>query len=118
MMKKENCIFCKIVMGQAPAKILYQDEVVTAFRDLYPVAPTHILVVPNEHFDSLDTLDESQDNPLLAHMTRVARRLAAQDGVQGSGYRLVINTGPDAGQSVFHLHLHVLGGRRMPFRFD
>lgn len=113
----DGCIFCQITRGQLPATLLYQDEWVTAFEDRNPIAPVHFLVVPNRHVGSLNEV-EPGDEGLLGRLVTVARRLAEQKGVQASGYRLVINTGPDAGQSVFHLHLHVIGGRRMPFRFD
>ena len=99
------CIFCQIVAGQAPADILHQDELVTAFRDRYPQAPTHILIVPNEHLPSVAHLRPD--------MAAVANDLARQEGLAGAGYRLVVNCGAQAGQSVSHLHLHLLGGRPM-----
>lgn len=113
----DGCIFCQIAGGKLPAKVLYQDEWVTAFEDRHPIAPVHFLVVPNRHISSVNEVEEG-DEGMLGRLVTVARRLAVQKGVQTSGYRLVINTGPDAGQSIFHLHLHVIGGRRMPFRFD
>ena len=116
-MNPDGCIFCRIVAGQAPAKIYYVDETVTAFENLNPIAPVHILIVPNRHIESVNTV-EGGDEQVIGHLTRVARQLAEQMGVQDSGYRLVINTGPDAGQSVFHLHMHLIGGRRLPFRFE
>jgi histidine triad (HIT) family protein len=109
-----ECIFCKIIAGQAPATILYQDDQVTAFRDIHPVAPTHILIVPNRHIDSTNDVT-LHDEAVLGHLFNVARLLARQEGVHGSGYRLVINNGSDAGQAVYHLHMHLLGGRRMRF---
>jgi histidine triad (HIT) family protein len=112
-----NCIFCRILEGSVPAQILYQDEQVTAFQDVHPIAPVHILVIPNEHIESVNEI-EPRHEALLGHMLVVARRLAQDNGVQESGYRLVINTGAHAGQSVFHLHLHLLGGRHLPFRFE
>jgi histidine triad (HIT) family protein len=112
-----SCIFCKIIDGSAPAQILYQDDLVTAFQDIHPIAPVHTLVVPNTHLTSLND-SEAAHEVLLGRMTRVGRLMAEKAGIQHSGYRLVINTGPDAGQSVFHLHLHVLGGRHLPFRFE
>ena len=112
-----NCIFCKILSGEEPARILYRDDQVTAFEDAHPIAPVHVLVVPNLHITSLADTNQA-DEPLLGHMVLVGRQMAAQKGIDGSGYRLVINTGPDAGQSVFHFHLHVIGGRRLPFRFE
>lgn len=117
MSQSTACIFCKIVAGQSPTAILYQDEQITAFKDIDPKAPVHILIVPNRHFTSLRDVEES-DGPLLGHMLLAANRLAAEYGVEHSGYRLVINTGPDVGQSVFHLHMHLVGGRRLPMRFE
>jgi histidine triad (HIT) family protein len=109
-----ECIFCRIVAGIAPADILHRDEQVTAFRDLHPIAPVHILIVPNRHIDSVNALEES-DAQLVGHMFVAAREIAARQGLSASGYRLIINTGPDGGQTVFHMHLHLIGGRRMKF---
>ena len=112
-----TCIFCRIIAGQVPGSILYRDDRVTAFKDARPIAPVHVLVVPNQHIASLEDATPA-DEGLMGHMLRVGRQMAAQEGVEKSGYRLVINTGPDAGQSVFHLHLHVIGGRSLPFKFE
>lgn len=109
-----ECIFCRIIAGQAPAKILYQDEQATAFRDIHPVAPTHILVIPNQHIVSVNDLSEDQET-LIGHLFTIARQLAYQEGIDQAGYRLIVNTGPNAGQAVFHLHLHLIGGQRMRF---
>ena len=109
-----DCIFCKIVSKEANATIVYQDEQVTAFRDSRPVAPTHILIVPNRHIESVGTL-EAADEPLVGHIFRVARNLAAQEGISKGGYRIITNTGPDGGQTVFHLHVHLIGGQRLRF---
>lgn len=115
-MTHSNCQFCKIIAGQAQAEILYKDELLTAFQDAHPIAPVHVLIVPNEHIVSNN--DVTREHELvLGHMVVVAGRLAEQLKVQHSGYRLVINTGPDAGQSVFHLHMHLIGGRHLPFSF-
>jgi histidine triad (HIT) family protein len=103
------CVFCRIVKGQASSEIVYQDEEVTAFRDINPRAPTHILVVPNKHIRSL-TYVEPEDTFLLGRLLQVARDLAEQEGIVGSGYRLIMNCGYGAGQVVHHLHLHLLGG--------
>lgn len=108
------CIFCRIIAGQAPATILYQDDLATAFCDIHPVAPIHILVVPNKHLASVNDLTV-EDEPLMGHLITVARQVAHQQGIDQSGYRLIINTGPDSGQLVFHLHLHLIGGQRMRF---
>lgn len=107
-----SCIFCKIVSGDARATILYRDEQVTAFRDSHPVAPTHILIVPNRHLESVGTL-ETEDEQLTGHLFTVARKLAEEEGIAKGGYRLIINTGSNGGQTIFHLHLHLIGGQRM-----
>lgn len=108
----QDCIFCKIVSGEVPAKKLYQDDLVTAFRDIHPAAPVHILIVPNRHLTSVNQA-EQDDEAALGRMFTTARRLAEQEGVAETGYRLTINTGPHAGQVVFHLHMHLMGGQRM-----
>ncbi len=113
----DNCIFCSIIEGKIPAQIIYSDDQVIAFQDIHPAAPTHILVIPRKHIESVNTL-QADDAALVGHMVVTAGLLAKQEGVEHSGYRLVINTGPNAGQTVFHIHLHILGGRKMPFRFD
>jgi len=106
------CIFCRIARGEATAEVLYQDDLVTAFRDIRPQAPTHVLVVPNRHIPAVAAV-KADDAELLGRMVTVANRLAEDEGVAQSGYRLVINNGPQAGQSVKHLHLHLLAGRRL-----
>lgn len=111
-----NCIFCQIISGKYPEKILFQDEKVTAFRDIHPLTPVHILIVPNQHITSINQIEPS-DEPLLGHLFTIAKELASHEGIDQSGYRLVINTEKDAGQSVFHLHLHLIGGTRMPVKF-
>jgi histidine triad (HIT) family protein len=108
----DECIFCKIVRGEIPGTVVYKDEQVTAFRDIRPVAPTHILVVPNKHIISTNDVTE-QDEQLLGHMLTVVKPIAEKEGIAEHGYRLIINTGPDANQVVFHLHLHIIGGQRM-----
>ncbi len=107
-----DCIFCKIVAGQLDGKILFHDQEVTAFLDAHPVTPVHILIVPNKHIESLNQLEEG-DAPLIGKMTLVAKRIAGEQVVDKSGYRLVINNGADAGQSVFHLHMHLIAGQRL-----
>ncbi len=111
-MTTEDTIFARIVRGEIPATIVYRDEQVTAFRDIAPVAPTHILIVPNRVIPTMNHLT-AEDNLLLGHMLLVAQRLAKQEGIADSGYRVVINCNADGGQSVYHLHLHLLGGRKM-----
>lgn len=108
----DTCIFCRIVADEAKATIVYRDEQVTAFRDTHPVAPTHILIVPNKHIESVSGLGP-EDEPLMGYVVRVAGMLAKEEGIDKSGYRLITNTGVDGGQTVFHLHLHLIGGQRM-----
>jgi len=109
-----DCIFCKIIAGEIPSEKLYADEQVTAFRDINPVAPTHILIVPNRHIASNNEVT-SEDEALVGHLFTTARQLAEQEGIDQSGYRLIINTGPDGGQIVYHLHLHLIGGHKMRY---
>jgi len=108
----DSCHFCKIVSDEAKATIVYRDDQVTAFRDIHPVAPTHILIVPNKHIESVNTR-VSEDEQLIGHLFSVAGQLANEAGISQSGYRMIINTGPDGGQTIYHLHLHLIGGRRM-----
>lgn len=108
----DACIFCKIVSNEAKATIVYRDEQATAFRDIHPAAPTHILIVPNRHIESVNTL-QAGDERLIGHLFTIAGRLAKEEGIDKNGYRLITNTGVDGGQTVFHLHLHLIGGQRM-----
>ena len=108
----EDCLFCKIVAGQIPAKIVYQDPDVVAFTDINPQAPQHVLFVPRRHIASMTDITQ-EDGPLLASIFMAATRIARELGIAESGFRFVTNVGPDAGQSVFHLHFHLLGGRRL-----
>ncbi|XVQ13418.1 histidine triad nucleotide-binding protein [Spirillospora sp. CA-255316] len=105
-----DCLFCKIVSGDVPAKIVRESAGTVAFRDINPQAPTHVLVIPREHHPTVGDLADA-DPELLAEMLREARQVAADEGVAEGGYRIVFNTGPQAGQTVFHVHAHVLGGR-------
>ncbi len=107
-----DCIFCQIVAGKIPSEILYRDEEVIAFRDINPVAPTHLLIIPKKHIPSVTHLSQA-DLPLVGHMVDVANQLAKGEGIAEDGYRLVINCGKDSGQEVPHLHLHLLGGQRL-----
>lgn len=107
-----DCVFCRIIAGTAPGEIIFRDEQATVFRDIRPAAPVHLLVVPNKHIVSVNQLDH-KDESLVGHLFTVARQVAEQEGILSSGYRCIMNTGPDSGQAVFHLHLHVLGGRHM-----
>lgn len=106
------CIFCKIVAREISADIVFQDDRITAFRDINPQAPVHLLIVPNEHIPELVDLQPAQAR-VIGDMVHAASVLAEREGVAESGFRLVMNSGADAGQSVDHVHLHLLGGRRM-----
>ena len=107
-----ECLFCRIVAGEVPADRVLEDDRLVAFRDIAPRAPTHVLVVPREHIPSVRELTED-DGPLLAHLFVTAQQIAATEGIADAGYRLVANVGSWGGQSVAHLHLHLLGGRAM-----
>ena len=111
-MSEENCLFCKIVAGDIPGEVVHQDDSCVVIRDINPQAPTHVLVIPRAHIESLDDASQKEEG-LLGHLLRVGARVANEMGHGDSGYRTVINTGAGAGQSVFHLHVHVLGGRPM-----
>ena len=113
-MSVEDCIFCKIATGQIPSERVFEDDVCVAFNDLSPQAPTHILIIPREHFDSLDNVAAGHDGQ-LGHLLLIAAKIARDNGFAENGYRVVINTNSDGGQTVFHLHVHLLAGR--PFIF-
>jgi histidine triad (HIT) family protein len=106
------CIFCKIAAGQVPATKVHEDERCLAIRDLNPQAPVHVLVIPREHVATINDLTAAHE-PMAGHLLRVGAKVARELGLAESGYRLVFNTNADAGQTVFHIHLHVLGGRAM-----
>jgi histidine triad (HIT) family protein len=108
----ESCIFCRIAAGEIPARIAYQDDQVVAFHDLNPQAPTHVLIIPREHVATVHELSESHGD-LLASMMRAAQQIAHGVGADQSGYRLVFNHGANAGQTVFHVHMHLLAGRQL-----
>lgn len=110
-----NCIFCRIAAGTQPSNIVYKDDQVTAFHDIQPQAKTHILVIPNQHIESLADAGDV-DPALLGHLLQVAARLAREQGIDESGYRVLTNVGKHAGQTVYHLHFHLLGGNplRLP----
>ena len=108
----DTCIFCKLAKGQVRAEIILQDERIIAFRDIHPQAPAHALVVPRRHITALWDTDH-EDEPLLGHILATCNEVAQELGIAESGYRVVINSGADAGQSVDHLHFHVLGGRQL-----
>ncbi len=105
-----DCIFCMIANGEIPSKVAYEDDQVLAFHDIDPKAPVHVLIIPKKHFSSILEINEGESGT-LAHMFLVANRLAHELGVAESGFRLVVNTGKDGGQTVPHLHLHLTGGR-------
>jgi histidine triad (HIT) family protein len=107
-----DCLFCKIVAGQIPATIVFQDDHVVAFKDITPRAPTHVLIVPRRHVASLNDL-VADDDALVGEMVRAAAAIAREQGLAERGYRTVFNCNADAGQTVFHIHLHLLGGRTM-----
>lgn len=107
-----GCIFCRIVSGDTKAKIIYEDDTAVAFEDINPQAPVHVLVIPKKHISTnLDLTPE--DKPLVGHLFEVANGIAREKGIAERGFRLVMNTNPEAGQTVFHIHLHLLGGRPM-----
>ena len=108
----DSCLFCRIVRGEVPAKVAAQDDLVLAFHDVDPKAPTHVLIVPREHIPSVDAMTEAH-GALLARMVATAQRIARESGAERTGYRLVFNHGPAAGQSVEHVHLHLLAGRNL-----
>lgn len=107
-----GCLFCGISEGKVPAGMVYEDDEILAFRDINPQAPTHLLIIPRRHIASVNEL-EAGDAELVGKLFLVARELAAAEGLAESGYRLVMNTGPGAGQTVHHIHLHLLGGRSL-----
>jgi histidine triad (HIT) family protein len=108
----EDCIFCKIIAGEIPSEKVYSDELVTAFRDIQPLAPTHVLIIPNEHIVNTNDLT-AEHAEAAARMLTVVPEIAKKEGVAESGYRLIMNAGPDGNQVVMHMHMHLLGGHRM-----
>jgi histidine triad (HIT) family protein len=106
----DDCLFCRIVRREIPATVVFEDDHVVAFRDINPQAPTHVVVVPREHVASLN---DAADAALIGRLSLAAAKIARTEGVAESGYRTVVNTNRDAGQTVFHIHLHLLGGRRL-----
>ncbi|NWF65242.1 MAG: histidine triad nucleotide-binding protein [Chloroflexi bacterium] len=107
-----DCIFCKIINGELPSKNVYRDEQIVAFHDIAPAAPTHILIVPVQHIESVNTMTDA-DEKLIGRLFTTAKGIAEKEGLSERGYRLVVNTNAEAGQTVFHLHLHLLGGRQL-----
>lgn len=113
-MSKENCIFCKIIAGEIPSETIYEDDVCVVFKDLDPQAPVHYLVVPREHIASLDKA-RNKDQETLGYLLLIAAEIAREEDFAADGYRVVINTNENGGQTVFHLHAHLLGGRQFVF---
>jgi len=109
-----DCTFCKIANKEMPSEIVYEDDEVVAFKDIKPVAPVHLLIITKKHIPSVDHL-ESGDKELIGSLFLVAQKIAREQGVAETGYRLVFNVGPDAGQTVDHLHLHLIGGHKLPW---
>ncbi len=105
-----DCLFCKIIEGKIPANVVYRDEASIGFDDIHPVAPVHVLFVPKRHIDGVSTLTDA-DRETVGQLVQSAAKYARERGIEQTGYRLVANVGPDAGQTVFHLHLHLLGGK-------
>jgi len=106
-----DCLFCKIIAGDIPSTKVYEDELVYAFRDINPQAPTHVLVIPKTHIDSVNGIN-AENSAVVAHIFEVIPKIAAMENLM-DGYRVVSNCGPDAGQTVFHLHFHILGGKEL-----
>ena len=106
----QSCLFCGIISGELPSGTVHSDELVVAFRDIHPQGPVHLLICPRKHISTLNDV-QPEDGELLVHMFRVARKLAERFGVHETGYRTVFNVNKEAGQTVYHLHLHVIGGR-------
>lgn len=107
-----NCLFCKIICREIPASIVFEDDRLLAFNDIHPQAPTHVLVVPKRHISTLNDA-QPEDDQLIGELLRRAKMIAAERGIAAGGFRVVFNTNRDAGQTVFHIHLHLLGGRSM-----
>lgn len=110
-MQNNDCIFCRIIRKEIPAKIVFEDDTILAFEDIKPQAPIHILVIPKLHIEKTSDLKEANVH-MVGELVLAAKRLAKEKGAEGSGYRIVLNCDKDAGQEVFHLHLHLLGGRK------
>lgn len=107
-----DCLFCKIIKGEIPSKVVHQDERLVVIEDINPQAPHHVLIMPRKHIATLNDLS-LEDNELIGHMVQTAKKLAADYNVADEGYRLVFNCNPGAGQTVFHIHMHFLGGRQL-----
>ena len=110
----DNCIFCKIVKKEIPSEMVYENEKVAVFKDINPLAPIHLLLIPKVHIESIDDL-KSKDKDLIGEIILTAKKIAKEKGLAESGYRLVFNVGKNAGQTVEHLHLHLIGGKNLPW---
>lgn len=108
----DDCLFCKIAAREIPADIVYEDDEVIAIKDINPQAPIHLLVIPKRHIDTVNDISEN-DQMLSGYMTLIGSRLAAENGIEDSGYRLILNCNREGGQTVFHIHMHLLGGRQL-----
>lgn len=108
----ENCIFCKIINGEIPSEKIYEDDLVLSFKDISPGAPVHVLIIPKKHISSINDLTE-EDSNIIAHVFMVAKEITKKLGIADTGYRIVSNTGKDGGQTVPHVHFHLLGGRSL-----
>jgi histidine triad (HIT) family protein len=108
-----DCIFCKIIEKKIPAKVVYEDDIAFAFEDINPKAPVHLLVIPKKHIPTVLELKEGDDDHLIGHLFKIANKIAKDKGIADKGFRLVTNCNPDSGQTVYHIHLHLLGGRIM-----
>ncbi len=109
-----DCVFCKIVKKELPSEVVYEDERILAFRDVNPVAPLHLLIIPKKHIASVNHLAE-EDKELIGEMFFLAQKIAREQGIAESGYRLAFNVGRNAGQTIDHLHLHLIGGKQLPW---
>lgn len=108
----DDCLFCKIIKGEIPSEKVYEDDEILAFKDIHPVAPVHILVIPKKHIDSIAML-EKQDEPLVGRIYSVINKIAEEQGVKEDGFRVIVNCGRDGGQEVMHLHFHILAGAKL-----
>lgn len=111
----DDCIFCKIIKGEIPSDKVYEDDKVLAFKDINPEAPVHILVIPKEHIESVNTVND-KNSQVIAHIFEVISKIAKEQGIDKDGYRVISNTGDNAGQSVHHIHFHILGGAKLPLK--
>jgi histidine triad (HIT) family protein len=112
----EDCLFCRIVKREIPSSIVYEDDLILGFKDIQPQAPVHVLLIPKVHISSMNDI-EKEHGEIIAHLTSVVPQVAEKMGIKDSGYRVVVNCGEDGGQTVFHLHYHILGGKTLDTRF-